>query len=286
MEHLNALASICESAERMPTTSRPYTTGAPLTVTTFSSHHLVPTSSDYLHRSYYTSSLPLLCNTPPPQYISSLATGSYLTPPITPASALTAHTQQEQDHSEVLAMSLQCPRPTNPVMRNIISYASYLRYLDRTWPEKCSRRGSAVIRTSLYTQIADCLKGGASTARFRYWVRKSGFFLLEKQQPCGNYDTCIAVPLHPKSQGNKRSAHGKQYRLVAKLEEFLPLIGEYHNDSIGHYGIRKTYQMVRSKLTYMLIQHSHSLTLSFTHTDTARLHIFTSICHCKVCTAV
>ena len=261
MEHLNALASICESAERMPIVSKPYTSGPPLVR---ASHYPLVTS-DYTQRQYYAPSLPLLCGTPP-QYNPSMATqqSSCLTPPITPndaqqSSFSDAARQVEKmqqaaatpsGHSSLaIPADIHCPsRPINPVMRNIISYASYLQYLDETWPEKCSRRGSAVIRASLYAQIADCLKGGASTARFRYWVRKSGFFLLEKQQTNGIYDTCIAVPVNDKQQNcnSKRSTTVKQYRLVAKLEDFLSLIGEYHNDVIGHYGIRKTYQMVRT----------------------------------------
>lgn len=263
MEHLNALASICESAERMPIISKPYTSGTPLVGSSFGPQYPTATAnSSYLQRQYYAPSLSLVCATPT-QYNPSMTiqSSSHQTPVSCngeQTSSLSDQTEKMQTgatpnvHSSFgnISTDIHCSsRPINPVMRNIISYASYLQYLDETWPEKCSRRGSAVIRASLYAQIADCLKGGASTARFRYWVRKSGFFLLEKQQNNGVYDTCIAVPLHTKQQNcsssnNKKAVAVKQYRLVAKLEDFLPLIGEYHNDVIGHYGIRKTYQMV------------------------------------------
>lgn len=257
MEHLNALASICESAERIPVGSKREQSGNASELTDLSIPG--PSSDHQILRSCYNPSIPLLCATPP-QYIPTIATGSYLTPPITSARGPSSFASKQQietpqETSGNLTLSLQYPRPSNPVMRNIISYASYLQYLDETWPEKCSRRGSAVIRSSLYAQIADCLKGGASTARFRYWVRKSGFFLIEKQQLSGSYEMCIAVPFNPKSHrimaaassrvAKKQLEEVKDYRLVAKLEEFLPLIGEYHNDVIGHYGIRKTYQMVK-----------------------------------------
>lgn len=237
MEHLNALASICESAERMPVLQKPIVT-YPATLnqylTTCSTQ-----SSKYVHQSqqYFSS----LCN-----YSTTL---SLPTPPITPISSAVLQ-QGEQSTNEIFPgypnPIVHCKRPMNPVIRNVISYASYMQYLDENWPEKCSRRGSAVIRASLYTQISDCLKGGVATARFRYWVKKSGFFLIEKLQQDGSYAPCIAVPLNP----NKKSDVAvtkctRSYRLVAKLEEFVHLIGEYHNDSIGHYGIRKTYQMVK-----------------------------------------
>ena len=262
MEHLNALASICESAERMPIISKPYTPGTPLVGGSFGPQYPAATAtSNYLQRQFYAPSLSLVCATPT-QYNPSMTVQSSSQQASVSCNGEQASFSDQTEkmqtgatpnvHSSFnIPTDIHCPsRPINPVMRNIISYASYLQYLDETWPEKCSRRGSAVIRASLYAQIADCLKGGASTARFRYWVRKSGFFLLEKQQINGVYDTCIAVPLHSKQQNcssnNKKAVAVKQYRLVAKLEDFLPLIGEYHNDVIGHYGIRKTYQMVRT----------------------------------------
>jgi hypothetical protein len=233
MEQLNALASICESAERMPVYQKP-TISYPTTNLT----------SSMTLNNYY---LPALCN-------NYKATLNFPTPPVTPIT--TKEQQGQQNSSKIQSFSagynpiLHCRRPINPVMRNIISYASYMQHLDETWPEKCSRRGSAVIRASLYSQIANCLKGGAATARFRYWVKKSGFFLIERLEADGNYAVCIAVPVNQNKIESDKST--KSYRLVAKLEEFVHLIGEYHNDTIGHYGIRKTYQMVNHVRYYLV----------------------------------
>ena len=279
MEHLNALASICESAERMPVLHKPIVSYPSVAASlnqyfTASSSSTAPGTQKYPNH-YYTS----LCH-----YTTPL---TFSTPPAATAGPSAANPQQQDEPNDrtisLIDYPLHCKRPMNPVIRNVISYASYVQYLDETWPEKCSRRGSAVIRASLYTQISDCLKGGAATARFRYWVKKSGFFLAEKLQPDGSYAACIAVPLNPSkldhvtSRGTTRS-----YRLVAKLEEFVHLIGEYHNDSIGHYGIRKTYQMVR--YNYACTQPIENL--FFCILDTARLYLPASLCHSKVCTAM
>lgn len=115
------------------------------------------------------------------------------------------------------------------------------------------RRGSAIIRASLYGRIAEVLRGGQGTTRFKNWVKKSEFFLVERIQPGMGYGACLAIPVgrsHTASRkggsgggGKAVSVHGG-YKLVARLEDFVHIIGAYHNDQKGHHGIRRTYAMV------------------------------------------
>ncbi len=113
------------------------------------------------------------------------------------------------------------------------------------------RRGSAIIRASLYGRIADVVRGGEGTTRFKHWVKKSEFFLVERMQPGVGYGACLAVPVVRSRAGSRKAAacgksvsvHGT-YKLVARLEDFVYIIGAYHNDQKGHHGIRRTYGMV------------------------------------------
>ena len=138
----------------------------------------------------------------------------------------------------------------NPVLKNVLAYAQFQHYLDETWPEASLRRGSAVIRASLYSKIADVLQGGETTARFRHWVKKTEFFIIERTQPGLGYGACLGIPV-VKSRGSKSACKGTSagerhstYKLVARLEDFVYIIGNYHNDQRGHHGIRRTYAMV------------------------------------------
>ena len=139
----------------------------------------------------------------------------------------------------------------NPVLKNVLAYAQFQHYLDETWPEASLRRGSAVIRASLYSKIADVLQGGEATARFRHWVKKTEFFIIERTQPGLGYGACLGIPV-VKSRGSKSACKGttaggerhSTYKLVARLEDFVYIIGNYHNDQRGHHGIRRTYAMV------------------------------------------
>lgn len=261
MDQLNTLASICESAQRMPINnasqdhnppelSQQFTTNSPV-------HYLTQqTIASQIYQQL--SSCPTPTSFTPCQML-------YPTPPVTPnsfqqpsqaaAASTTIDAVSFFDTNHPEFTSGYFIKQNNPVLRNIVSHTAYMQFLDDTWPEKCARRGSAVIRASLYSQIANSLKGGVSTARFRYWIRKIGFFLIEKQQPNGDFIACIAVPINPKQakkscQCNK--SEYKPYRLVARLEDFAYLIGEYHNDKKGHYGIRKTYQLVRDHLSKLM----------------------------------
>lgn len=129
----------------------------------------------------------------------------------------------------------------------------FQRFLDDTWPEKTLRRGSAVIRNTLYERIAETLRGGESTARFKHWVKKSEFFLVEKVVPGMGYGACLAVPAvraTRAAKGATRHAH----KLVARLEDFSEIISTYHNDQKGHSGIRRTYAMVSFNLYIVCIR--------------------------------
>ena len=259
MDQLNTLASICESAQRMPISdasqvhnpkesSQQFTTNSPV-------HYLTQqTIASQLYQQISSCSTP--SSFTPCQML-------YPTPPVTPNAFQQPTQAAATSNTTIDAVNLfdtgypeltsgYCIKQNNPVLRNVVSHAAYMQFLDNTWPEKCVRRGSAVIRASLYSQIANSLKGGVSTARFRYWIRKIGFFLLEKQQANGDFIACIAVPINPqkaKQSCQCNRSEYKPYRLVARLEDFANLIGEYHNDKKGHYGIRKTYQLVRDHLS-------------------------------------
>ena len=69
-----------------------------------------------------------------------------------------------------LVLSLSSPSPAALLFQ---------QYLDDTWPEKTLHRGSAVIRNTLYEKIVETLRGGEAKARFKLWVIKWEFFLME-----------------------------------------------------------------------------------------------------------
>ena len=127
-----------------------------------------------------------------------------------------------------------------------------------------------MIRASVYARIADALRGSDATARFRHWVKKSEFFLIERSLPAtGSVGACLAVPSMkttaitssngaqqessnaPNAQQSSNTtpprsagARSREYKTVARLEDFVFIIGHYHNDLKGHSGIRRTYAMV------------------------------------------
>ena len=172
---------------------------------------------------------------------------SLLTPPPTPVS--TPH------HAGIMQPYPLAPSPQpqqaqpciNPLLKSVLAYAHFQCYLDETWPEDSTRRGSAVIRASLYGRIADALRGGETNARFKHWLKRSEFFVVEKMQPGGVYGACLAVPA-VKSRGSSKTGGTKamrhSYKMVARLEDFAYIIGNYHNDQNGHHGIRRTYGLV------------------------------------------
>ena len=239
-ELLNALANVCETAQRMPVRESTENELAQYDSRATSSMEIFTTPQPASEPNYqYTSTAA------DPTFYQQCSSGTmlppiaamahtYLTPPQTPF-------PDDECEEDASAGSRLTTHLLNPLLQNVIAYAQFTQYLDETWPEKCQRRGSAVIRSSLYTEIADSLRGGPCTSRFRYWVKKSCFFLLERLQQDGSCAACLAIP----TATNKINQDGYQeYRLVARLEDFIFIIGLYHNDEKGHAGIRKTYSKV------------------------------------------
>ena len=129
---------------------------------------------------------------------------------------------------------------------NSISHSLFETYLRETWPKDTLRRGGSIIRASLYQQIVSVLLGGDAHGRLKQWIQRSEFFLVVKE----GQGVLLAIPT-VKSRVSKRAvAAGRKsesrgpHKLVARLEEFYYIIGSYHNNTKGHYGIRKTYGMV------------------------------------------
>ena len=175
-------------------------------------------------------------------------TSPFLTPPSTPtsnSSTFSESTQSVQVHDSI-------QESTNPVLRNKVANEQFKLYLNETWPEEPPRRSSSVIRASLYLKIAETLRDESAKGRLKHWVKHSGFFMIENDQPRGECRACLAVPA-VKGRGCRSkmskgpiipSRRSHSYKLVARLEDFGHIIGTYHNDSKGHHGIRKTYAMV------------------------------------------
>lgn len=239
-EFLNALASVCEYAQRMPVCE---TTGDDQRDFAFNNAAMSPAdalaassdchySTSTVGDSTFYQSCSSACGTIFPQTPTA-----YPTPPQPPSD----DDDSDQDASAESAVHQLTTEVVNPLLQNVIAYAQFTQYLDETWPEKCQRRGSAVIRASLYAEIADSLRGGFCSSRFRYWVKKCGFFLIERLQSDGTCAACLAIP----TAADKKNKDGYQeHRLVARLEDFIFIIGLYHNDERGHAGIRKTYSLV------------------------------------------
>lgn len=250
---LATLATVCASAQRLKLPTEHNTADETLTTTTTSENyndfytstgHQVFTS-DYTATQQTFASLPLCVSTSQSQMFppaSCVVFPEFPTPPPTP------------DHSRA-HNSMSLTQPTNPLTRNPLAYTKFLQYLDETWPEDPRRRGSAVIRASVYMKIADTLRGQHSgNVRFKHWVKRNEFFLIEKTQPDLDYGACLAVPVtksrqiagQTKRKGYKAHTQFGQhsYKLVARLEDFAHIIGNYHNCQKGHHGIRRTYAMV------------------------------------------
>ena len=151
---------------------------------------------------------------------------------------------------------------SSPVTCNVytdtVSHSLFLSYLDEVWPHSPLRRSSSVIRSSLYDKIVSVLQGQTEAkGREKIWIKKSEFFLVEKE----GRGSLLAVPVG-RSRTSKRGASegdgggggggGKSgtkrqsYRLVARLEDFYYIISSYHNNTVGHHGIRKTFGLVRA----------------------------------------
>lgn len=170
----------------------------------------------------------------PPDY--PLASGYYSSPPV-PIDCC----------SSVAAPS----PPSYAAQSSLQNNCVFQRFLDDTWPEKTLRRGSAVIRSTLYERIADTLRGGEATARFKHWVKKSEFFLMEKVVPGMGYGACLAVPAVRARGSAGKNAARHSHKQVARLEDFSQIIANYHNDRKGHSGIRRTYAMIQEDFSYL-----------------------------------
>ena len=210
-DYLHALATVCQSAQKMPTPSFLYPAPAGFYLSPPISQY-TPTLYDLQKRNMVSANIINL-----PQETCTPILSAYMMP-ISPTNSRGSNSSIED------------------------SYAQYNQFLDDTWPEKCIRRGSGVIRASLYAKIADVLKGGAHVSRFRYWVKKLGFFLIEKRQSDGKLAACLAMPTTSKQSSQPKTY--RPYRLVARIEDFAVIIGQYHSDKKGHSGIRKTFGMV------------------------------------------
>ena len=198
------------------------------------------------------------------------------TPPPTPANCTpfrhpyAPHYTQQPNHGNGYSLFPLPPQPSYPVMLSTpspspspspaltstdtvestqsVSHILFESYLNETWPEQSLRRGGSVIRDSLYQQVVAVLQGEEANARLKQWIKRSEFFLKER-------DGCtllLAVPA-TRSRGGRKSGGatvgGKSetrgpHKLVAKLEDFPHIISSYHNSKTGHHGIRKTYGMV------------------------------------------
>lgn len=219
------------------------------------------THSDHLHQTVASLPVPL--------------TSPFLTPPSTPTSNSNESTRPVQLHdsrqesTNPVQVHDTRQESTNPVLRDKVANEKFKRYLNETWPEEPPRRSSSVIRASLYSKIAEILHNESAKGRLKHWVKHSGFFMIENDQPGSECRACLAVP-SVKGRGGKGSTskgpivlskRSHSYKLVARLEDFVHIIGTYHNDRKGHCGIRKTYAMVRFQceprpITYLSYRHT------------------------------
>lgn len=102
----------------------------------------------------------------------------------------------------------------NPVLSNPTTYMLFNQYLQESWPENASRRGSAVIRATLYTRIVACLKARKCRKTFQKWVKANKFFLLEyPYQGAPNSVAYLGVPCGKPSS----KTDVQPFKLVAKV---------------------------------------------------------------------
>ena len=278
-DYLSTLANVCESAQRLELPgmdSAAHASGSFATAntvdnsdklyylynteqqtlstsSTINHHHLDSSPLYSVTSQQQTLPLPTCLHLPQSNSLVDLLT-PFPTPPPTPDNS------HSRIHSSLLSPQTHLGIHLNPLTNNNVSYSKFQQYLDETWPEDPHRRGSAVIRASVYKKIADVLHGlFTGSARFKHWVKKSEFFLVEKFQPGVGYGACLAIP-ETKSRTVSTNAKTRlnckapiqvgqhSYKLVARLEDFIHIIGNYHNCQKGHHGIRKTYKMVSIEL--------------------------------------
>ena len=249
MEYLNALASVCEAAQRI---------NVPPRLAMSANSPFIQSTIPHTSPGYYNSELAgIPVETPPPVTPLSHHPGlSHTTPShgvggahaaYPPWSLPTPPSTPVGQFQPLFPPQVYPNAHLNPVLKNILAYAQFQHYLDETWPDTSLRRGNAVIRASLYSKIVDVLQGGETTARFRCWIKKTEFFLIERTQPGVGYGVCLGVPVVKSRPSTVKKAGGERhsaYKLVARLEDFVYIIGTYHNDQKGHHGIRRTHAMV------------------------------------------
>ena len=240
---LTALASVCDSATRMRTDRQYDPSRLPFSVT-YQSDMDDSMDTQNLMESCIRLSLE---NVSPEsscmaQEQPSPSTLQPLTPPSSPNYIYSNDGGEVYStYSTDLQLYSAIEHYRNPVLRNVIAYARFNQYLEETWPENSHRRGSAVIRASFYAAIVNCLKGHDCGTRFRHWVHRNKFFLIEN--PRSGAPGSVAYLGVPTGKTLDRTIP-KSYKIVARLEDFVYIIGKYHNDEVGHAGIRKTYAMV------------------------------------------
>ena len=230
-DFLNALAAVCEAAERIP-------------VPRYHPHPPPPPPPQTCYQGYAEAGDTAMgpsYQPPIPHYPLSQPDYSGFYSPPAPIDCCS---------SVVATPSPSFASAQSSIQNNCV----FQQFLDATWPEKTLRRGSAVIRSTLYEKIAETLRGGESTARFKHWVKKSEFFLMQKVVPGMGYGACLAVPAvrATRGAGAGMSATRHPHKLVARLEDFSEIISTYHNDQKGHSGIRRTYAMVRFYVAFFI----------------------------------
>lgn len=137
------------------------------------------------------------------------------------------------------------PSPSPSLTCDAISHCLFQSYLHETWPQHAIRRAGSVIQDSLYEKIVSVLQGGDANSRMKQWIKRSEFFLVEKE----GRGMLLAIPTKSRvtrkgaETGGKSESRGP-YKLVAKLDDFYYIISSYHNNKNGHPGIRRTHGMV------------------------------------------
>ena len=221
---LQILANVCQAAKNLPTTDEELPPSSDTTRTV--------TPPPYWSTYPWTSHCSPIPGFFAPAQLSTAQenTTIFPTPPLTP----------ERTSSS--------PLPTSHEAERMICVTLFDDYLEEAWPVNSQKRGCGVVRAALYDQIASSLRGDSVTAKIRHWVKESEFFLFHKGEGAGS---TIAIPML-KGRGLQNHPMPGTYKLVARVEDFATIIANYHNDSTGHPGIRKTYGRV--SVLYMWMQ--------------------------------
>lgn len=157
------------------------------------------------------------------------------------------------------------PSPSPSFTCDTVSHSLFQGYLHETWPEHAIRRAGSVIQDSLYEKIVCILQGGDGNARIKQWIKRSEFFLIEKE----GRGKLLAIPTTKSRVAKKGAGNGGgksesrgSYKLVAKLDDFYYIISSYHSNKNGHPGIRRTHGMVSRLIHYNQYLYTHRFLLS------------------------